>query len=525
MVTHDEKSKHIMLGSKERTDSRDITAEYTLPDYLPDVNRLLRVGAKASIPEKYCSPDAVEYDGKLTFSILYASADSEIRNACFDTDYSGAVPFSEIDDLSAVNVQTHAENASCRLTSPRKLTANCKLCANVSVSNVKNAEPVIAGKVSADTENHLQYRKKLVEFSRELKAEEKNTPISEDLEIDPGMPQIERVIYAELSPAISDVRITDGKISYGGDFIADILYEYSEDEAPAYASFTKRIPVSGTVEISGVNEESFAMCYAEAENVSFRAQTGELGETRTVEIDFDYSVYIRAFTPESCELTCDVYSLNYETCAETEELHYTSPEASKCFNFTFNESVNQDIEGADKAVCSKAYVNIASVERSGSKTTVSGTVSFDTVLLCDSSYVGKSFSFPFKADTDTGKYPELFSYIANAYTTGASVRVSGGKIYFDTEINVCFAIFSSKEASAVRCATVFADKPAYRIPEDEIAIYYPLRGEDLWSVAKKYNVSAEALASLNGISGEKYDCKALVIPTKKMPASYSHKRK
>ena len=147
------------------------------------------------------------------------------------------------------------------------------------------------------------------------------------------------------------------------------------------------------------------------------------------------------------------------------------------------------------------------------------------MLLCDSSYVGKSFSFPFKADTDTGKYPELFSYIANAYTTGASVRVSGGKIYFDTEINVCFAIFSSKEASAVRCATVFADKPAYRIPEDEIAIYYPLRGEDLWSVAKKYNVSAEALASLNGISGEKYDCKALVIPTKKMPASYLHKRK
>lgn len=525
MVTHDEKNKSLMLKSAKRSDARDVTAEYTLPDYLPDVNRLLHVSAKATIPEKYCSPDTVEYDGKLTFSILYASADSEIRCACFDTDYSGAIPFSDIDDLSAVYVQVYTENASCRLTSPRKLTAKCKLCANASVSNVKNACPVIAGKVSADTEKHLQYRKKLVEFSRELKAEEKSTPISEDLEIDPGMPQIERIIHAELTPAISEVHPMGGKISYSGDFIASILYEYSTDETPAYVSFTRRIPVSGTIEASGISEESFAVCDAEAENISFRAQTGELGETRTVELDFDYNVFMRVFTPDTCELTCDLYSLGYETSAEEEMLHYVSLDASKHFNFTFNESVNSDAEGADKIVCTKAYANITSVERSGGKTTVSGSVSFDTVLLCDNSYAGKSYTLPFKADTDAGRYPEAFSYIAKAYTTGASARISGGKIYFDTEINVCLAIFGGKEANAVRCATVFADKPASHIPADEIAIYYPTRCEDLWSVAKRYHVSTEALATLNGIIGDKHEGRALLIPTEKMPATYSYKRK
>ena len=88
MFTQDEKMNCIMTRPIIRTDMKEVSAEYTLPDYLPDVNRLLRTSARVEKNEKYCSQDMIEYEGRLCFSVIYATSDGKIKNAEFDTDYS-----------------------------------------------------------------------------------------------------------------------------------------------------------------------------------------------------------------------------------------------------------------------------------------------------------------------------------------------------------------------------------------------------------------------------------------------------
>ena len=62
---------------------KENTEKYDLPDYLPDVNKLLRVDARLVGMNRYVNGDTLEYDGSILYSILYATAQGEMRCASF----------------------------------------------------------------------------------------------------------------------------------------------------------------------------------------------------------------------------------------------------------------------------------------------------------------------------------------------------------------------------------------------------------------------------------------------------------
>ena len=527
MFTQDEKTIGITEKAVRKNDFRDVSTEYTLPDYLPDITRLLRVTAKAEQAEKYCSADTVEYDGKIIYNVLYATGEGEIRCAVFDGDYAGSVSAGDA-EFCAANVDVCTENVTCRLSGPRKLTLKCKLCAAVSIFPLRPSEPTVAGKNTPDAEQKLQSLKKSIEFTRELAAAEKNTPVSEDIEIDPGMPQIERIVFVNLLPGAIEARLSGGKISYNGAFTAEILYESESGEnGRRYVSLSREVPVSGAAETDISGEESFIICDAEATNVTFRPQTNELGETKTVELDFDYSVYFRVFKKERCEITTDTYSLLYENTNEKESFRYTVPEAHKIFNFSFGDSAECGEEGFENVIFASAEACVTSAEKSGSKTAVSGNVAFYTILEgSEGAFLGKTFTFPFKAETDAGRVSELFSHVARVQAGAVSARTVGGKIYCDCEITVCLAVFGEKEDEALTSTSIHTDRPISPLCGFGIVLYYPTRGESLWSVAKKYNTTVEKLAAANNSPKEPLEGSVLIIPTEKtrLPSKKSASR-
>lgn len=517
MFTQDDKINCIMTKPVKKTDAKEIGTEYTLPDYLPDITRLLRVSARVENPEKYCSGDTVEYDGKLCFSVVYATSDGEIKNAMFDTDYSGTVTGQDIDDLSVVDVDTYTENVSCRLSSPRKLTVKTKVITNISICGMQCAQPAIGGRSTAESAKSLQYRKQRVEFMQEIKAQEKNTPISEDIEIEPGMPQISEIVFVTLTPEVNDVRCTDGKVNYNGAILANIMYEAQGSEgAREYISFEREIPVSGSVDADGAVEGASAICDINVTNISYRPQADELGDTKTVEVDFDYSAYFRIFCKSECEVTTDMYSLDFENSNEKETVRYRTVDASKVFNFSFNENAPYDDEEFTRVISVQAGADVTSVEKAGTKAIVEGNISFSAIMGSEAgTYAGKNFTLPFKAETDIGKYSELFAHTERVCVDSVSARVTDGKMFFDAEITVNLSLFGEKEVDALKTCTVFTDRPIVCQTHANVVLYYPMRGDDLWNVAKKYNTTVEKLAALNGIGKDSLDGGVLVIPTRK----------
>ena len=120
----------------------------------------------------------------------------------------------------------------------------------------------------------------------------------------------------------------------------------------------------------------------------------------------------------------------------------------------------------------------------------------------------------FRADTDMGKFAHLFSFDSCACVQNINARVSDGKIFFDAEITVDLLIFGEKDIEALKSCTVFTDRPVSAYDHSNIVLYYPSRGDDLWTVAKKYNTTVEKLTALNGITKDDVSGGVLVIPTR-----------
>ena len=59
----------------DRTVNTEINGEYTLPDYQPEIRRLLNVGLTVLPPAKYVGAGGVELNGTVEYRVLYVGGD------------------------------------------------------------------------------------------------------------------------------------------------------------------------------------------------------------------------------------------------------------------------------------------------------------------------------------------------------------------------------------------------------------------------------------------------------------------
>jgi DNA segregation ATPase FtsK/SpoIIIE-like protein len=76
-------------------------------------------------------------------------------------------------------------------------------------------------------------------------------------------------------------------------------------------------------------------------------------------------------------------------------------------------------------------------------------------------------------------------------------------------------IFGEKEAEALTSTVVYTDKPISKSRGFNIVLYYPTRGESLWSVAKKYSTTEAKLSAANDGIKEITAGNVIIIPAEK----------
>ncbi len=510
----------VLTKTYEGTSTKEVSTEYNLPDYLPDINRLLKVSAKIGESSKYLSGDTLEYDGKVKFAIIYATSDGKIRSADFDTDFSGNMGISGASGDCDILFDPGISNVSCRLQNPRKLTAKAKIDAKASVMCRASTVPAVSGKLTPDEEAMLQYRSRAIESIYELDAEELATPVSEDLEIDASMPAIEDIIAVELDPYISDMRSGENKVSYKGDIVANILYlaktEFPDDiepeNPPKYVAFSRKIPISGEIDAQGVTENCVPIASVRTDNLEFRPQENNFGESRTVELDFDYSVFARIFCNEENEITTDMYSTDYQSTEETETLEYETVLYAKAFNFTADGSTPREDTDFDEIVATTATASVENVEKQSGKLIFTGNADVSVILTNGAGvYMSRNYTIPFRAQTDAGRTPDSFDFLASAFVMSASSRLDESNIYSDLEIFIPYVIFEKHSQEMIRQSNIYKDEPVEHGNAASLTLYYPTVEDTLWDIAKKYRTTIPEIMAANGIPADTVPS-VLVIP-------------
>lgn len=517
-VSEKEQGKFCVMAKVwEGSGEKECTEKYDLPDYLPDVNRLLRTEARLGGISHYMNGDTLEYDGTVCYQVLYMSPQGEIKCADFESPISGSMTLSGYEDGMGLAFRAVTGGAGCRLQGPRKLTVKTKLQWQADVYSERCTEPTLAGRVTPEDRAAMQTKTETVETECFESFAVRANAVSEDIELPSSYPPLEEILALSAVPYLHDARRTERGIAYKGDVLVNVLYAAAageEDaEAPAYYSFARKVPIDGELDEMPCESCTVLLPHAEITGLEYRPQAAEPGESRVIEMDFEYDVTVDCYGNTEGEIVRDAYFLSYESDNETQTLPLRSVARSQTYNFSVNENEENPEPDFDRVLYTTAFAVTDSVAKEGGKLVFEGKAEVSVILTGEAGgFVGKTFTVPFRSEAEAGRTSDAFTYAVDTTVLSANARADKEKIALDLEIAIRFITFNECESRWICATTVYKDRPVAPPPASRITVYYPSAGEDLWSIAKKYHTTADGLRRENNIAGDTVSGGMLIIP-------------
>ncbi len=500
---NEQKDGYIVCHRRAVT-AKDVSGEYTLPDYLPDINRVLRVSAAITRSSSHAGDGGgVDYDGEVSFSLIYSSPDGLIKNAAFQVPFSGNLQSA---DSIAKGLCHSAENTVCRLQSPRKTVMKCRVVSTASVPEKIRIAPVVSGKITAADEAALQKRIKALRYGEAGEVCVSGN-VSEDIEVEKPFSEI---VAVSMTPCVYDARVYEGRLVYKGDVITELLLKSdTPDGVPAeYFSVRRSIPVSGDADAEGLPEDTYFVADCNIGGLEYRPAEDAKGDKKIAELDFEYSICFCGFTSRDADAVDDIYSPYYETAPEFARVTLRRPARCLRFNFTASGEAPRDESDFDSVISASAKATCDGVTVRAGRITVQGTADVNVILGNGAGmFTVKNFKIPLRYETDGALPPDCFpdgamvDFDAFAAALSVNPRLTKETVSADVETAVSLLLFSGESSEIVISCAVMKDRPR----ENEtgvLKLYYPEKDETLWDVAKACAVTEAELKEINSIQGK-----------------------
>ena len=247
---------NLMKKALSKNNRTEVSCEYTLPDYYPDIKRVLHVFPCTRNTEVYVSDDKIEYDGNVCCGVLYRGEDKTLQYAEMKTELHDSINTEESGSICDISLEE--ESITVRAADPRKLTLKAKIKASADVYAEESIQPVYGG-VDVNEEN-IQKKTSEIKLSDTFVCTENGIGMSEDIIIPDRAPQAERVVLVSLVPLASEISVENGKANVRTEAKGFVIYEtLSDKETPQAFVLPVSVMLSHMVNLVGRNLAGFAV--------------------------------------------------------------------------------------------------------------------------------------------------------------------------------------------------------------------------------------------------------------------------
>lgn len=493
-----------------RTVTQELNDDLTLPEYKPEVRRMLSVRAVAMPAAHYLTPGHAEFAGSVRYSVCYEGSDGGVWSAELPSEYDIDLPIDNDPAFDADGMLAYAdvacESVTARVTAPRRISLRARVRADATVLGMRRTEEAVSGNAVPDGDLcRLTKSCRVAVIARETTdaAEYSETFIPDD----GGSGEL-RVICCRAEPFVGEVGTTLEGVAVRGELVVVTMLCRDSEGARPFA-VQRRIPFAETVGFDTAPDRSSA-CRAWGCVTSAAAEPDEGGG---VAVTVGLSLTAEVMTTAETAYTADIYSLSAESVAVMRENDVSV--ARKCVNSNLTVSGSAELSalGLDSGIrIVDAYADVMPERTEGDAAVMCGKLRVHALVDNGAETVGKEFEIPYKYETDAaggvfvgGGYSE--------WTLGVPicrVRVDGEKLAADCELAVSARLCGKCRISPVAELKIGETRGTRERGNDgTITVCYPQEGEMLWDVAKRYGVRTTELAEENGIDGAKSEENAL----------------
>ncbi len=476
------------------------SCEYILPDYLGDVKKLLMSSAKVIPSGKFSSEDSLDLAGIVQFDVVYLDAENKLSAASFTSDYDFSVPTGE--NYRDSFIKTAVSTYAIRLTGPRKISAKC----NVGIEGVIMEENALMASGSAFSEDRAP---EVLYDTVKIERWDNSEPLEREFAEEAA--SLEGVLADDIEIITSgaNVRITDTEATEGGVKVSGVIVITSiirVDSEPPFA-IRREIPFEEEVTIEGALDGGSTVADAVISSLNLTANESEGAASVVANVIMELSV--AKIGNEEEKIVKDAYLCECDTEESFEKIKYNEHStATKCEICGSVRLSGDDVslEGLSDFLSVLAVFRIPEIESA-----------FDNKIKAEAQISGIACQINESGECN---YSPLKLSVPISFDVNNSVHLSDEKNTI-VKISPCYPEFSidgdavhmkfvtdalvlvSEEKSAQRlvsCEAVGENK--YSESLSRVSVYYPEDGESLFSVAKKFHTSVEAIAKNNDITAE-----------------------
>lgn len=489
----------LQLPICDRMVTTEVSSEVSLPDYQPEIKRLLRVSATVQPPTRYVGGGAMEFSGAVDYCIIYTGNDGQMY--CFPTsaDYSFRVPLEagpDFDLSDALVCYAHSESEAIisRVGGPRRMSIKCRLRSHVKAYGSCVVEEKRTGDRGAWQEERLWK-----ELETSVSAYGVGAPftLSDEILLEEGGEADYRIISGDVQILINEAQCAGGRVNCRGEAVLKLLLQ-KEGEGTVPMAIWRKLPIDQSVELDGVTAAGTAAAMGSCTELTLSMEDGR------VLCEAEIVLEARADRPETVSYTCDMYATDRESSCTVKEYRLPRHMCRTNVNFTQNESRTIEELGLPttaRVVDIHGTAQLENVEADRDRLILSGKCRYTMVVLNDGELSAKEIELPFRYILDGMATPGVpFSWEGQAQLLSARARMDGQRVGVDAELGIWLCAMGEQSAHMVESVEIGA---AVERVAGQMLICYPDADDTLWSVAKRYGVPIERMEKSNHIGGEK----------------------
>ena len=461
---------------------REETMELVVPDTLPDVSVITGCAGTVELRSKEAREGSAAASGTVEGCVVYVpEGESAPRVIELSIPWSVSADCPGLDVSGQVVVRAELTSLEARVINSRKIVARAVLA--VSVKAFAPAELAWCGEAGGGVEA----LKREHSFVAASAVTEKTFSLAESVAIPASKPPIGRVAGCSATMTADKLSAAGSRLVISGSAEIELLYyaQMSGELTGARLS----VPYSQTLELTG--GEADCECAVMPTGVYVRENAADEETVHTVSVELGAVVQLVVRGEKTVAAVADVYAVNENVETETKSAFVESMTSSVSGETALRETLASDTRVKSVVSCSAAALR--PIAEGGS---LRVPVKFKALCLDES---GRPVALEGRAEAaldcpakrGDGVSVCVCGVEAEPAAGGVEVRASVRaevRSFADTEITWVAAVKSSPDPEA-------ASRPS-------VVVARAGRDDDLWSLAKRYRASREAIRRVNGLEAD-----------------------
>ena len=495
----------------EGTQEQSVELDYILPDYFPDIFRLVRCEITPAITNRTVSGDRLLYDMSCEIKILYCGENSSVLQCVSQhRTYSRSVELGCGCDNPSVSLSAASGYINYRAVNKRRLDVRGAVSVKIRVECDKKQEIICDA-----TGGSIQVKKTPMRFITEKLTAEKIIQVSEETELSSAQSPVSSVISCQCRTGKCDKKIISGKLLAKGDADIHLLCSCEKDSQGFLQPVSFTVPFSQVIDADGISEDFECRVCAEPVSCEVTPTADKNGENRLLKCELELRLVCCAVKTASVMVVTDAYSTTHPCTIETSVIK------AENLPVIYSESTHHSAvicsgEDAPETVydisCTPVNINTRCSEDE-KKLIISGMLTYTTaskshdglISVCDRTEA-------FEETIELSDIPEGSAVSAAVSVANVSYNISPeNTLTAKAELNTDISVVPDCSVRALSHISVDDSVKKQREGDYAIKLYYGTENEDVWDIAKRYSTSIAAVMEENDLSGERLEAGGMLI--------------